>query len=242
MILAILIFIAALLYSSVGHGGASGYLAAMALMDLSPEVMKPTALTLNILVASITTYKFYQAKCFSWKLLWPFASTSIPFAFLGGFVSIPGEFYKPVVGIALLFAAYRLVRISSVTEASGIEVRPPLIAAWASGAGIGFLSGLTGVGGGIFLTPLLVFMGWAGTKRSSGVSAGFILVNSLAGLAGHISSVKLLPDTILPLAIAAGIGGWIGAEIGSKKLGVASLRKVLSAVLVVAGVKMLLVR
>jgi uncharacterized membrane protein YfcA len=240
LFLGVLIFLAALLYSSVGHGGASGYLAAMALMGITPEVMKPTALALNILVTSIATFKFYRAGYFSWRLLWRFACTSVPFSFLGGTMTVPGHIYKPVIGTTLLFAAYRFWRTAHAEDVQSHRQQPPLGATLVSGAGIGFLSGISGVGGGIFLTPLLVFIGWSDTKRSSGVSAGFILVNSVAGLAGHLSKVKTLPTSTLSWALAAAVGGWIGAEIGSKRLGSIGLRRMLSAVLVVAGVKMLL--
>lgn len=236
--LALLIFLAALLYSSVGHAGASGYLAVMALCGVSAAVMKPTALTLNILVATIATVKFYRAGCFSWRLFWPFTVGSIPFAFIGGAVVLPGNFYKPMVGAVLLFTASRLVWLRS-HDAESPTLRVPLIAALASGAGIGFLSGLTGTGGGIFLSPLLLFMGWAETRKSSGISAAFILVNSIAGLLGHLSSLKSLPSALPYWLAAAGIGGFIGAEYGSRRIGNVTLRRLLAAVLVVAAMKLL---
>jgi hypothetical protein len=233
-----LIFIAALLYSSVGHAGASGYLAAMALLGIAPDVMKPTALVLNILVATIATIKFYRAGCFSWSIFFPFAIASIPFSFIGGAITLPSHLYKPIVGFLLLYAAYRLFRVNSIHTAS--EVKPiPLWLALASGAGIGLLSGLTGTGGGIFLSPLLLFMGWAETRQTSGVSAAFILGNSIAGLLGQFSSIAILPSAIPIWAIAAGVGGFIGSEYGSKRLGNITLRRLLAAVLVIAGLKMI---
>ena len=192
-VLPLLIFAAAILYSSVGHGGASGYLAAMALCGVAPAVMKPTALVLNILVASIATIQFARVGCFSFSLLWPFAVASIPLAFLGGAITLPGSFYRPAVGLMLLFAAYRLVRAPRTSGASPGTRPVPLAGALASGAGIGLLSGLTGTGGGIFLSPLLIIMNWAETRESAGVSAAFILVNSLSGLAGHLTGVARLP-------------------------------------------------
>ena len=231
-----LIFLAAALYSSVGHAGASGYLAAMALFGLAPAVMKPTALTLNILVAVIATTKFYRAGCFSWKLFAPFAISSVPFAFIGGAISLPGYLYKPVVGLVLLYSAYRLV------AGKGIKAEvthPPLLPVAASGAGIGLLSGLTGVGGGIFLSPLLLFAGWAETRQASGVAAAFILVNSAAALLGHYSAVSHLPAEVVAWAPAAILGGWIGAQYGSKRLPAPIILNLLAAVLLVAGLKML---
>lgn len=179
----ILIFAAGMLYSSVGHAGASGYLAVMALFGLAPDVMKPTALVLNILVATIATVQFYRAGHFSWKTFWPFAISSIPFAFIGGAMSLPGQLYKQIVGLVLLFAAYHFFRRRQ--SATVNATRPMSIpGAIFAGAGIGLLSGTVGVGGGIFLTPLILFMGWAGTKQTAAVSAAFILMNSISGLAG----------------------------------------------------------
>jgi uncharacterized membrane protein YfcA len=235
--LAGLIFLAAALYSSVGHAGASGYLAAMALFGLAPAVMKPTALMLNILVAVIATTKFYRAGFFSWKLFRPLALASVPFAFIGGAVSLPGYLYKPVVGIVLLYAAYRLIAGKGIKPDVAHPATLPLAA---SGAGIGLLSGLTGVGGGIFLSPLLLFFGWSETRQASGMAAAFILVNSVAALLGHYSAVSHVPSEVLAWAPAAILGGWIGAQYGSKRLPAPVILKLLAAVLLVAGLKMLL--
>lgn len=239
LILAAAILLMAALYSSVGHAGASGYLAVMALAGLTPAVMKPTALTLNILVASVATVRFYRAGYFSWRVLLPFALSSIPFAFLGGAFTLPGSIYQKVVGLALLFAAYRLWR-HAVAQANAEERPVPLPAALALGAGIGLLSGMTGVGGGIFLSPVLLLAGWVETRQASGVAAAFILVNSVAGLAGHIVSVQNVPDSIYLWGVAAVAGGLIGTELGRRRLATVTLRRVLSAVLVIAGLKMML--
>jgi hypothetical protein len=239
IILAAAILLMAALYSSVGHAGASGYLAAMALAGLAPAVMKPTALTLNILVALIATVRFYRAGFFSWRVLLPFAICSVPFAFLGGWLSLPGSVYMKVVGLVLLFAAYRLW--AHAAAAADAETRPvPLPAAVGLGSGIGLLSGITGVGGGIFLSPVLLLAGWAETRRASGVAAAFILVNSAAGLAGHLASVRNVPDSIYLWGAAAVAGGLVGTELGRRRLATATLRRELSAVLVIAGLKMLL--
>jgi uncharacterized protein len=238
LIIAILFFVGAALYASVGHGGASSYLAIMGLFSLAPDVMKPTALALNILVASVATFKFYRAGLFSWRLFWPFAAASIPAAFVGGAVMLPARWYKIVVGLVLLYAAVWMFR-SALRPISKETHSPPLWAALLAGLAIGFLSGLTGVGGGIFLSPLLLSMGWAETRATSGVAAPFILVNSIAGLLGHIASVSQLPPNVPVWGAAALIGGWIGASYGSKRAPVPVLRQLLSLVLVVAGVKLI---
>jgi uncharacterized membrane protein YfcA len=245
VLLSLLIFAAAMLYSSVGHAGASGYLAAMALVGVAPDVMKPSALALNILVATITTIRFYKAGCFSWPIFWPFAVSSIPFAFVGGYITLPSSVYKQLVGVALLLAALRLVwnRQAAVQDDKPpTDKKPiPLMPALSCGAGIGLLSGLTGVGGGIYLTPLLLFMGWAETKESAGVSAAFILVNSIAAIFGHLANMNTLPPAIPYWAAAAVVGGIIGSGFGSRRLGNLTLRRLLAVVLVIAGVKLFLV-
>ncbi len=236
--LAALIFIAALLYSSVGHAGASGYLAAMALYNLRPEVMKPTALVLNLFVATVGTIRFARAGCFDWKVFWPFAVMSIPFAYLGGRTIVPPKLYHLILGFVLLFAAWRLAFRQSAHAPP--EPRPiPLMPALFSGALIGWLSGLTGVGGGIFLSPLILLMGWADMRRTAGVSVAFILVNSIAGLLGHWASVRSIPPQIVWWAPAALVGGLVGSELGSRRLTPMTMRRMLAAVLVVAGGKML---
>jgi hypothetical protein len=236
--LAVLIFIVALLYSTVGHAGASGYLAAMALFSISPLAMKPTALVLNILVAIIGTVRFYRAGFFSWRIFWPFILTSIPASFIGGALSLPVPIYKSIVGFVLLYSAVRLFFTASQAD-QGKVTHAPILAALLIGAVIGLLSGLTGVGGGIFLSPVLLIMHWARTKDTSGVAVAFILVNSIAGLLGHVSSLALVPTEILYWAPAALIGGWIGTLLGTRVLPIAGIRRWLSVVLVLAGVKLL---
>jgi len=238
LFLAVLIFAAAVLYSSVGHGGASGYLAAMALFGIAPLEMKPAALTLNILVASITTTKYIRAGRFSWPLFWPFALASVPFAYAGGLFNLPGIYYKPVIGVVLIYAAYRFLKDAGSVD---YEIKSPLIPVVVlSGACLGFFSGLMGVGGGIFLSPLLIFLQWEEVKKVSGIVAAFILVNSIAGLLGFISSkTPQLPEGLPIWAIAAVIGGYIGAEYGSKRLASPMIKRILSLVLLVAGIKMI---
>ncbi|HEV2295715.1 MAG TPA: sulfite exporter TauE/SafE family protein [Tepidisphaeraceae bacterium] len=235
-----LIFVAAIVYSSVGHAGASGYLAAMALVGVAPEVMRPAAMTLNILVASIGSISFYRAGHFSWRTLWPFAAGSVPFAFIGGSVTLPGHVFRPLLGLVLIVAAVRMiVRISSGTDDDGVH--PPRVGvAVASGAGIGLLSGLTGTGGGIFLSPLMLIMRWAEVRKVAGTSVVFILVNSLSGLAGNVARVQVLPTAVIGWAAAAVIGGAIGAYLGSRKLAPQSLRYLLALVLLIAAAKLIL--
>jgi uncharacterized protein len=234
--------LASFVYASVGHGGASAYLAAMALAGLAPAEMRPIALTLNILVSSLATWKFWRAGHFRWRLLWPFAAVSMPFAYLGGAVTLPSTVYKVIVGVVLLYAAWQLWR-SGRAGAEMREVRePPVPLALAIGAVLGLLSGLTGVGGGIFLSPLLLMLGWAGTKQTSATSAPFILVNSIAGLAaGLISGTASLPSMTWILGGVVLVGGWLGAEYGSRRFTNPVVRRFLAVVLAVAGGKMVLV-
>lgn len=238
LILAVLILIAAVLYSSVGHAGASGYLAAMALVGVSPAVMKPTALTLNILVAVIATVKYTRAGAFSWHLFWPFALASIPFAYLGGTLMLPGHIYKPLVGAVLIYAAWRSFSTAH-RPAHALAVRPHMGILLSTGAALGFLSGLTGVGGGIFLSPLLLLFRWAEVRVISGIAAAFILVNSVAGLLGVIAKSPALPAALPYWGIAAVIGGFIGAEYGSRRLPNPTIQKLLAIVLLIAGAKMI---
>jgi uncharacterized membrane protein YfcA len=242
VLLTAMFFAAAILYSSVGHGGASGYLASMGLVGVAPAIMRPTALVMNIAVASISLVKFARANGFNWSLFLPFAATSVPMAFVGGRIQLPLAWFGALVGLVLLFSAFRLF---AETLRGGLTQRaikgpPPWPLALMIGAVIGLLSGLTGVGGGIFLSPLLVLMGWASVRDSAAPVAAFILINSIAGLAGLLSQQPVLPAA-LPFWIAAVIvGGLIGATYGARRLGNTALRRALSAVLVVAGGKMIL--
>ncbi|NNE47985.1 MAG: sulfite exporter TauE/SafE family protein [Rhodothermales bacterium] len=235
--LAVLVLAISTLYASVGHGGASGYLAAMALLSVNAAAMRPTALALNIIVASIGLYKYWRAGWFSWTVLWPFVVTSIPAAFVGGAVELPVHVYMPVVGAALLYAAFRLYT-SSRGALPDVTRSMPRSASLVTGAGIGLLSGLTGVGGGIFLSPILLLGGWCDTRTTSGVAAAFILVNSVAGLAGYVSQGAGLPDFLPVLAVTVVVGGVIGAELGSRRLPLPMVRRLLALVLLIAGLKM----
>lgn len=241
ILLAVIFFLIATLYGAVGLGGGSGYLAVMGLVGVPPEIMRPTALTLNILVASIGTWKYVRAGHFSARLFWPIAAASIPFAFIGGLLTLPGGLYRPIVGVVLLYAAFRLWRSSSKPQ-SEPQVNPtlPIWIALIAGAAIGLIAGLVGMGGGILLGPLLLLTGWADTRQAMGITAAFVLVNSLAGLAGRLTSVPELPSSILPWLLVVGIGGWLGAEYGSKRLDPLLLRRLLALVLLAAGTRMFL--
>ena len=230
------IAVVAFLYSSVGHAGASGYIAVMSLCGLSAGFIRPTALLLNILVACIGTYQFWRAGHFSWQLFWPFALLSVPCAFLGGYLHVPSELLKMVIGAVLLFSAARLF----FRQRDPAETTAPAPAtAIGTGAAIGFLSGLTGTGGGIFLTPLLLFCRWTTTKRAAAVSVLFILVNSTAGLAGFLSSGQAVPSFAWLLAIAAVVAGTAGSYLGSRRFPARTISLLLATVLVIAGCKLL---
>lgn len=230
------VFVIALLYSSVGHAGASGYIAVMSLLSLAPAEIKPIALALNILVASIGSFQFWRAGHFSWSLFWPFALLSVPFAFLGGYLDLPTHAFKVIVGIVLLVSAAQfLVR----PPAEGEPHPPAKPLAMGAGAGLGLLSGLTGTGGGIFLTPLLLFLRWARTKTAAATSALFILVNSTSGLLGNLSARQTFPEFGISLLVAAGVGGAIGSHLGSRRLEPLVIKRLLAVVLVIAGLKLI---
>ena len=230
------IAVVAFLYSSVGHAGASGYIAVLTLAGFAATTVKPVALVLNVVVAVIGTIQFARAGHFSWPLFWPFALLSVPAAALGGYLHLPAHYLKLLLGAVLLFSAARLFLRKGDPE----ETRPPARGiALAAGAGIGLLSGLTGVGGGVFLSPIIVLMAWATVREAAAPTAAFILVNSIAGLLGVLSRRPELPEA-LPWWIAAVIaGGLIGSTLGARRFGTATMRRLLAAVLVVAGLKMI---
>ena len=236
VLLCLAIAVVAFLYSSVGHAGASGYIAVMTLFGLAPTVIKPAALVLNILVATLTAWQFWRAGHFSWRLFWPFALLSVPFAFVGGYLNLPTHIFKILVGVVLLYSAARFL-FEAVSDREPREPSKPV--ALSVGAGLGLLSGLTGTGGGIFLTPLLIFMRWAKTKTASAVSALFILVNSISGLLGNISSTRQLPLFALPLVGAAVSGGAVGSYLGSRQFSPSFIKKLLAVVLTIAGFKLI---
>ena len=233
------IFAVALLYSSVGHAGASGYIAVLTLFSFEPSVIKPTVLLLNILVASIATYQFWRAGHFSWRLFWPFAALSVPCAFLGGYLLIPAHTFKLIVGIVLLISAVRLFWANKWADVEAVSPAP-LTVSLPVGAAIGFLSGITSTGGGIFLTPLLLFFRWAKTKPAAATSALFVLVNSVSGLVGYFSNRQPLPPLAWSLAVAAILGGIVGSQMGCRHLPSRIIYICLAGVLTIAGLKLIL--
>lgn len=239
LVIALLMGLVALLYASVGHAGASGYLAVMALIGVAPMVMKPTALMLNIIVSLIAVVQYYRAGAFSWRIFIPLALTSIPFAYLGGYLSLPAHWYKPIVGIVLIYAVFYSFRRSYQTAPSELKPVAPLTLS-VVGVVLGLLSGLTGVGGGIFLSPLLLRMNWAPVRVISGVAAMFILVNSVSGLLGVLSHQPTLSPSLTYWVFAVVVGGFIGAHLGSKRLNTVLIQRVLAVVLLISGLKMIL--
>src|SRR5947209_16393808 len=226
----------AFLYSSVGHAGASGYIAAMTLFGLSTATIRPTALVLNILVALIGSFQFWRAGHFSWKLFWPFALLSVPAAYFGGYLQPSASILRILIGAVLLFSAARLISRRRDPEQTIPPSKPTAIGV---GAGLGFLSGLTGTGGGIFLTPLLLFCKWAHIRQAAAISALFILVNSIGGLVGYFSAVRSLPMLGIYLAVPAIVGGTIGSYLGSRRLPIQGIAIFLAVVLTIAGAKLI---
>lgn len=230
------IAIAAILYSSVGHGGASGYLAVMALFGLEPALMKPAALTMNIFVTLLVLSRLNKAGHFNWRLFLPFVTASVPMAFIGGAYTLDSSAYKVIVGIALLLAMLRMVWNSRDDYECHM---PSLPIALIVGAVLGFVSGVTGVGGGIFLSPLLLFFHWTNMRGSAAIAAAFILLNSIAGLAGFATTDQAWPDGMAILVLTALFGGLIGSELNVRRLAPQHLRRALALVLAIAGVKMI---
>jgi uncharacterized membrane protein YfcA len=236
-VLAVLVFGAAILYSSGGHAGASAYLAIMALYSVAPATMRPTALVMNIAVATIGSTRFIRARAVPWNLLGPLCAGSIPAAFAGGRIKLaPGTYLLVLGGVLLVAALFLWLRPRSVAVTSKQPPRGWLVGI---GAVLGFVAGLTGIGGGIFLSPLLILTGWEEPRRTSGAAAVFILVNSILGLLGRLSSVSAIPSQAAPLAIAAICGGLIGSWLGVHRLQPMVLRRIHSVVVLISGAKLL---
>jgi len=237
--LCLAIAVIAFLYSSVGHAGASGYIATMTLFGVATTVIRPTALVLNILVATIGAFQFWRAGHFSWKLFWPFAVLSIPAAYLGGYLQPSASILRVLIGLVLLFSAARLIFRRGDPNQTVAPSKPTAVTV---GAGLGFLSGLTGTGGGIFLTPLLLFCRWAHIRQAAAVSALFILVNSAGGLIGYFTAVRSVPTLGITLAIPAIIGGTIGSYVGSHRFPSRTISVLLAIILTIAGAKLIFTR
>jgi len=228
--------IVAFLYASVGHGGASGYLALMAIFSFAPETMKPTALLLNLFVAGIAFYHYYKAGYFNKKLFLSFALASIPLAFVGGMIEVDASIYKKVLAVLLIFAILKMLNVFGKESEYIKQVK--LWQGLAVGAVIGFFSGLIGIGGGIILTPIILLLHWGKMKEAAAVSALFIWVNSAAGLIGQISSgVKISSQAFILVGVAL-VGGFLGSYYGSRKFNNSLLRYVLAFVLIIASVKL----
>lgn len=237
-LVATLLLLGAVLYTSVGHAGASAYIAIMSLMGVSATSIKPTALALNIVVSLYTSYNYIKNKLFDLKLIIPLLIGAVPMAYIGGRTHLPSNIYKPIVGAILLFAAFRFVFNKQYTEEKTKDFNK--FAAIFVGAIIGFLSGLTGTGGGIFLSPLVLFLQWGTVKKVSGTASIFILFNSIFGFLGILNSANNLPPT-LPLYISfVLIGAFIGTSFGIKRLASHRIKNVLGIVLLIAGLKLLL--
>jgi hypothetical protein len=230
VVLTLAVFAAAAIYSSVGHGGASAYIALMALVGLAPEEVRPAALVLNIMVAGLGAYRFVSAGRFDARVFWPFAVTAIPAAYLTGGIDVPEAVYRPMLAAALGAAALRYLVWPQIDIAKPPRA-PSFAIALPSGAALGALAGLTGIGGGVYLSPLLVFAGWADAQKATGIAACFIVVNSLAGLAGRMSSLASAPSFLPWLVSAAVLGAMIGTTLSLKRLSKKGVLRVLGAVL-----------
>lgn len=234
--------LAAILYSSVGHGGASGYIAIMALFSLPPDVIRPIALSLNVVVAGFATWRFSRAGYVDWRSAIPVILASMPLAFIGGSIELPSSVYRPLLGTLLMLSAVYMVW--SVTRSpefyDDAKRRLPLTGSVAAGGTIGLFSGLSGIGGGVLLSPLFVISGWAGARQTAGIAAVFILSNSLAGLAGNLTNVNSIPTQLLPWALLVFVGSIVGTGLGVRSLPVKPLVFILAAAVLISGLKFVL--
>jgi uncharacterized membrane protein YfcA len=232
-------FVISFLYATVGHGGASGYLALMAIFNFNVGVIKPTALILNLLVSFIAFVSFYKAKHFKSSMLWPLVITSIPFAYLGSITPVSDGLYKKLLAVVLLIVVARILFLNKLNNS-----RPAPKWYWLSltGAIIGVVSGMIGMGGGILLSPLLLLMGWSTQQQTAALSAIFIFLNSAAGMLGQFKKGFELDQSTYAIIIFVLLGGWLGAYFGSKKLQSNQLKFILASVLIVAATKLLFVK
>ncbi len=234
----LLLFLVAFFYSTVGHGGASGYIAVLTLIGISPLLIKPSALLLNIFVASIAFFHYYRGGHFRWKLFYPFALLSIPMAWLGTFVALDPIWYKRILGICLIFAVLRIAGLFNRKEIS-TTTPVPILAGLLIGAALGCISGMIGIGGGIILSPIILLFRWGNLKETAAVSALFILVNSISGMAGMWKQEIVWPTHILVWLGAAIIGGFVGSWWGSRKAQNNTLKNILASALLLAALKLI---
>jgi uncharacterized membrane protein YfcA len=235
--IAALMAVAAALYSSVGHGGASAYLAIMALFSVAPETMRPTALALNLVVATYGAARFAVQGQTNWRILAAFAATAVPAAYVGGSIELAPAIYRPLVGIVLIGAAVRLFWQPERLAARPVHM-PSLAVTLPTGAALGLLAGLTGTGGGIFLSPLIILFGWEDARKTSGIAAAFIVLNSAAGLLGNLASVQRLPAELPILVASVFTGALLGTWLGVSRLPRHRLLQGLAIVLVIAAMKL----
>lgn len=236
----LLFFLVAFVYSTVGHGGASGYLALMVLLNFLPEVIKPTALFLNVLVSGIATIQFYRGGYFKKEIFIPLIILSVPLAFLGALVTISPQLFKIILGICLLVSVFRIIGFTNRPESAEIR-KMPFVYALCIGGAIGFLSGMIGIGGGILLSPVLLLFRWADIKQTAALSAPFILVNSISGIFGLVSKGIVFPDHMVWWALASVSGGLLGSYWGSHKFNSVALKYLLAVVLIFAAGKLLMI-
>ena len=240
LVLSVAFLATALVYAAVGQAGASGYIAIMGLAGFAPLVMKTTALSLNLLVAAIGTTVFLRAGRLSWRNVWPFAVLGFPFSMMGGAVHLPENIYFPVVGTVLIVSAIQMARTAVIGKPAGSEepVTPPFYTALAIGAVIGFVSGTTGTGGGVFLAPVILSMNWGTPRQTAATTAVYNLMNSAAALIGAYAAWDQIPASLPVWLFAVAIGGSLGAFIGSRYLSDRWLRGILSVLLLVSGLKL----
>lgn len=238
---ALVLLVIAALYAAVGQAGATGYIAAMGALGLDPAVMKPAALALNIVVAAIAAWLFRRAGQFSWRTFYPFAVLGFPFSLLGGAVQLPGHVYYPLVGAILILAAAQMLRaaLRRRPDARPAPVAPPFWPALLAGAAIGFVSGTTGTGGGVFLAPVILAMNWVEVRRAAAVTAAYNLLNSAAALAGSRATLGRLPPELPLWLLAVAAGGALGATLGARFLPERALRLLLAAILLASGARMI---
>jgi hypothetical protein len=232
-----LVFIIAFLYSSVGHGGASGFLALMALVGMNPMLMRSSALVLNLFVAGIAFYQYYRAGHFRWRLFWPFAIGSIPFAFIGATIHLNPHLYKQILGVCLVLAALRIFGLFNQKDQDNTK-EPNIYIGILIGAILGLISGAIGIGGGIILSPIMLLCNWGKLKEISAVSALFILVNSISGLSALAKAGQIITPQLGVWVAIAICGGLLGAYWGSRKASNFNLRNALAVVLIIASIKL----